>query len=201
MIINFLIIALTVLVSLYAWSNRELFDKLKLNPYMVVHRKEYFRVLGHGFLHADYTHLIFNMITLYFFGGIVEQVFIELFPLGKMLFILFYLLAIIVSSLPSIIKNRNNAYYNSIGASGAVSAVLFASILFVPNNEILMLPIPFPIPAYIFGVLYLLVSFYLSKKNMDNIGHDAHIAGALFGIIFPILLKPSILDFFINSVF
>ncbi len=201
MIINILLIALTVIVSLYAWNTPEIFNKLQLNPYMVVHRKEYFRVIGHGFIHADYPHLIFNMITLYFFGDIVEQVFIELFPFGNIFFILFYLLALIVSSIPAIIKHKNNAYYNAIGASGAVSAILFASILFVPHNEILILPIPFPIPAYIFGVLYLVISYYLSKKNMDNIGHDAHIAGAIFGIIFPIILKPQILNFFISKVF
>ncbi len=201
MVINIVIIGFTVLVSLYTWSNRELFDKLKLNPYMVVHRKEYFRLIGHGFLHADYTHLIFNMITLYFFGDIVEQVFASIFPLGNVLFVLFYLIAIIVSSIPSIIKHKNNQYYNSIGASGAVSAVLFASIIFAPHNKLLILPIPFPIPAYIFGGLYLLVSYYLSRKNMDNIGHDAHIAGAIFGIIFPIILKPELVSYFIYNVF
>ncbi len=201
MIINILIIVLTVLTSLYAWSNKEVFYKLKLNPYMVVHRREYFRLIGHGFIHADFTHLIFNMITLYFFGDIVEQIFSALFRFGNVIFIAFYLLAIIVSSVPSILKHKNNSYFNSIGASGGVSAVLFASILFMPKNSILILPIPIPIPAYIFGVIYLLVSFYLSKKNMDNIGHDAHIAGALFGILFPIILEPNVLGRFVDKLF
>ncbi len=201
MVINISIIVLTAIISFYAWSNQELFNKLKFNPYMVVHKKEYFRLIGHGFIHADYTHLIFNMITLFFFGDTVVEVFAGLFPFGKIIFILFYLLAIAISSIPSIIKHKNNMYYNSIGASGAVSAVLFASILFAPHSQLLIMPIPFPIPAYIFGVLYLVISFYLSKKNMDNIGHDAHIAGAIFGIIFPLILEPKLFDYFISKVF
>ncbi len=200
MILSFIIIALTVGTSIYAWKNDEVFNKLKLNPYMVIQRQEYARLLGHGFLHADYSHLIFNMFTLYFFGGFVERYFRVIFDNGNMIFILFYLIAIAVSSTPALIKHKNNHYYSAVGASGAISAVLFTSILLDPFLPIGFLLIPIRIPGFVFGILYIIISLYLSKKNMDNIGHDAHIAGAVFGIIFPIVLKPSLINHFINTI-
>lgn len=194
------IIILSSVVSIAAWQKNEIFDKLKLNPYMIVHKNEYQRIIGHGFIHVDWSHLIFNMITLYFFGDLVEQKFAEISNKGNLIYISFYLIAIAISSIPSILKNKNNHYYNSVGASGAVSAVLFASIIFMPKNELFIPPIPVPIPGYIFGILYLIVSHYLGKKNADNINHDAHITGAIFGIIFPIILKPSLINHFVNSI-
>ncbi len=201
MSMNTAIIILTALVSITAMQNNILFDKLKLNPYMLVHKKEYHRIIGHGLLHADWSHLIFNMITLYFFGDLVEHMFRGMYANGKLLYLIFYILALAVSSTTTIIKHKNNHYYNSVGASGAVSAVLFASIVFMPKKELLIFPIPIPIPGYIFGILYLIVSQYLSKKNVDNINHDAHISGAIFGMLFPVILKPWLAIHFIHSIF
>ncbi len=201
MSITFFIIILTSSVSIYAFNNRQLFDKFKLNPYMVVQRKEYIRIFTHALLHADWGHLIFNMLTLYFFGTLVEKYFILIFPAGKLLFILLYILGIIVSSIPSILKNKNNHWYNSVGASGAVSAVLFAGILFDPHMSIFIMFIPIPIPAFLFGIAYLVYSQYMTRQNKDNINHDAHFYGALFGFTFPILLKPALIGYFFTMLF
>ena len=201
MSITFFIIILTASVSIYAFNNRELFDKFKLNPYMVVNRKEYIRVFTHALLHADWGHLIFNMLTLYFFGGMVEKYFIMIFPAGKLLYVLLYILGILVSAIPTILKNKNNHWYNSVGASGAVSAVLFAGILFDPHMSIYIMFIPIPIPAFLFGIAYLVYSQYMSRQNKDNINHDAHFYGAVFGFSFPILLKPVLISYFFTMLF
>ncbi len=200
MSITIFIIILTALVTITAWRNRLVFDKLKLNPYMIVQKKEYLRIVGHAVLHIDWTHLIFNMITLYFFGEYVEYAMSEIFGYGKLVFIFLYILAAIVSSIPSILKHKNHHWYNSVGASGAVSAILFTSILLNPQNKLIVFPIPFPIPGYILGLGYLIVSHYLSKKNADNINHDAHITGAIFGFIFPLILEPQLFYLFINNL-
>jgi membrane associated rhomboid family serine protease len=184
-----------------AWKNRELFDKMKLNPYMVIHKKEYFRVIGHAFLHADWTHLIFNMITLLLFGKLVEQGLSLYFNNGMTLFMLLFLLGAIVSSIPTIVKHKNNHWYNAVGASGAVSAVLFAGIFFEPMMGIYLFLIPIPIPGIIFGIAYLAYSHYMSKKNTDNINHDAHFTGAIFGFIFPLTLKPALFELFVYKLF
>ncbi len=201
MSITFFIIILTSSVSIYAFNNRQLFDKFKLNPYMVVQRKEYIRIFTHALLHADWGHLIFNMLTLYFFGKLVEQYFIMIFPAGKLLFVLLYIIGIFVSSIPSILKNKNNHWYNSVGASGAVSAVLFAGILFDPHMSIFIMFIPIPIPAFLFGIAYLVYSQYMSRQNKDNINHDAHFYGAVFGFMFPVLLKPALIGYFFTMLF
>jgi membrane associated rhomboid family serine protease len=200
MSITLFIIIFTVLVTITAWRNREVFDKLKLNPYMIIHRKEYFRIVGHAVLHIDWTHLIFNMVTLYFFGEFVEQAMQVIFDYGKLLFILMYILAAIVSSLPSIAKHKNDHWYNSVGASGAVSAILFTSILLNPQNKLIVFPIPIPLPGYLLGLGYLVFSHYMSKKKSDNINHDAHITGAIFGFLFPLILKPQLFYLFINNL-
>lgn len=198
--ITIFIIFFTILVSALAFRNREIFDKLKLNPYMIIRKKEYLRVLGHAVIHVDWMHLVFNMFTLYFFGFDVEKKLGSYFQYPTTVFILLYVLAAIISSIPSIIKNKNNHWYNSVGASGAVSAVLFTSILLSPNNKLMIFPLPIPIPGYLLGLGYLIVAHYMSKKNNDNINHDAHITGALFGFIFPLLLKPDLLTLFINNL-
>jgi membrane associated rhomboid family serine protease len=200
MSITLFIIIFTALISVTAFRNRLVFDKLKLNPYMIVHRKEYFRILGHAVLHVDWTHLIFNMITLYFFGEFVEEALQVIFGYGKLIFILMYVLAAIISSLPSIAKHKNDHWYNSVGASGAVSAILFAGILFNPNMKMIIFPIPIPLPGYVLGLGYLIFSHFMSKKNADNINHDAHITGAIFGFLFPLILEPKLFNLFINNL-
>ncbi len=200
MSITLFIIIFTALISITAFSNREVFDKLKLNPYMIVKRKEYFRILGHAVIHVDWTHLIFNMITLYFFGEYVEEAMKVIFGYGKLVFIMMYVLAAIVSSLPSIAKHKNDHWYNSVGASGAVSAILFAGILLNPNMKMIVFPIPIPLPGYILGLGYLIFSHFMSKKNADNINHDAHITGAIFGFLFPLILEPKLFSLFIDNL-
>jgi membrane associated rhomboid family serine protease len=188
------------MVTIMAWQNRQLFDKLKMNPYMVVHKKEYFRLLSHALLHADWMHLIFNMLTLYFFGEFVEGGLKLYFDHGILLYILLFVIGAIVASIPSVLKNKNNHAYNSVGASGAVAAILFSGIFFEPKLGIYLFFIPIPIPGYLFGIAYLAYSHYMSRKNVDNINHDAHFAGAIFGFIFPVLLKPDLFNVFIYKL-
>ncbi len=200
MSITLFIIILTSLVSIAGFRNRELFDKLKLNPYLIIHKKEYFRVFSHAVLHADWTHLGFNMFTLYFFGSSAEKYFNHFFEHGKLMFVMLYIIGIIVSAIPSIIKHKNDHWYNSIGASGAVAAVLFASIFFDPRMGIYIFLIPIPIPGFVFGIAYLVYSQYMGKKNTDNINHEAHITGAIFGFLFPLVLNPGLFSIFWNGL-
>ncbi len=201
MSITLFIIILTSSISIYAFNNPVLFNKFKMNPYMIIHRKEYIRILTHAFLHADWGHLIFNMLTLWFFGGMVEQYFIMIFPAGRLMYILLYVLGIFISAIPGIIKNKDFHAYNAVGASGAVSAVLFAGILFDPHMSIFIMFIPIPIPAFLFGIAYLAYSQYMSRRGGDNIAHDAHFMGAVFGFLFPIVLKPDLINYFFAMLF
>lgn len=189
--ITYIIIAITCLVSYQAFNNQELFEKLSFKPYKVIHDKEYYRLITNGFVHADWTHLFFNMLTLYFFGRTQEQIFTAVN--GEMSFILFYLLSIPASSLISLFNPR----YSAIGASGAVNAVLFSFILINPFSTIYVFVIP--IKAILFAILFLIYSSYMAKKNMDNIGHEAHISGAIFGVLFTILTLPNVINHFISQ--
>lgn len=200
MSITIFIIILIVLISITAWQNKALFDKLKLNPYMVYHKKEYFRIVSHSLLHADWMHLIFNMLTLYFFGEFVEGGLNLYFKSGFLLFILLFFLGAVISSIPSVLKHKNDQWYNSVGASGAVAAILFAGIFFEPKLGIYIFFIPIPIPGYLFGIAYLAYSHYMSRKNTDNINHDAHFAGAIFGFLFPLMLKPDLFNIFLYKL-
>lgn len=193
--ITYIIIAITCLVSYQAFNNQELFEKLSFKPYKVVHNKEYYRLITNGFVHADWTHLFFNMLTLYFFGRTQEQIFTA--KNGEMSFILFYLLSIAASSLISLFKYKDDPRYSAIGASGAVNAVLFSFILINPFSTIYVFVIP--IKAILFAILFLIYSSYMAKKNMDNIGHEAHISGAIFGVLFTILTLPNVINHFISQ--
>jgi membrane associated rhomboid family serine protease len=193
--LTIIIIIITAVISISSFSNYNVFSKLQFNAYQVYHRKEWYRLLSHGFIHADWMHLIFNMISLFIFGSIVE-VYLD----SKVLFIFFYLSAIITASLPTLIKQKDNAWYNSVGASGGVSAMVFASILFNPLNKLLVFMIPIPIRAVIFGILYLWYSHYMSKHGHDNINHSAHFIGAIYGFAFPILINPGFFMDFIYQI-
>ena len=171
-----------------------------LNPYQISHQGQYYRLLTSGFLHADWGHLLFNMLSLYFFGRFMEQVFGLLFGAsGPVYLIGFYLLAILVSDIPSFLKHRNNPGYNSLGASGGVSAIVFAGILFSPLTDI-CLYFTFCIPGFIFGVLYLGYSYYESRRGVSRVNHDAHFYGALFGVVFMILVYPPVLPRFFEQI-
>ncbi|HYC83772.1 MAG TPA: rhomboid family intramembrane serine protease [Chryseosolibacter sp.] len=197
MYITYIIIAITSGVSLYALKNQDLLAKLLMNPYVAQKRNEYHRFITSGFVHLDHAHLIFNMISLYFFGVAVEVVFGAYFgELGNVYFILLYLLGIIASDIPSYLKNKNNPRYNSLGASGGVAAVIFAFIIFRPLDDI-YLYFAMPVPGFILGTLYIIFSWYQGRKSNDNINHDAHLYGALFGLLFCIVIYPaSVVNFF-----
>ena len=200
MSITIILIIITVITSIIAWSNPERLSKWVMNPYIVSRKKEYYRFISSGFVHNDYVHLLFNMITLYFFGDAIEQVFGYFFGMtGLIYFLGLYFMGMVVADIPSFIKYRNYAGYNSLGASGAVSAVVFSSILFRPTAKIYVY-YAIGIPGFIFGILYLLYSYYQGKRMADNVNHDAHLYGALFGLVFSIAVYPSVLGSFIRQI-
>lgn len=197
--LTIVIVAITVLVSWLAFNNRALLERLILWPPAVERRKQYDRLLTHGFIHADWMHLLFNMITLWSFGSAVERVFSEwITPVG---FVLFYLSAIVVAILPTYLSHRHDPNYRSLGASGGVSAVLFAFILFDPWSKLIIFPIPVPIPAFLFALLYVAYSIWMDRRGRDNVNHSAHLWGAAYGVLFTVLLEPRILGHFTQTLF
>ncbi|WP_338874392.1 rhomboid family intramembrane serine protease [Spirosoma sp. SC4-14] len=201
MSVTLIIILATVGISIWAWNDYSVMNRWIMNPSQVARRGQYYRFVTSGFLHADWGHLIFNMISLYAFGGLMEQVFSSLFGRnGALFYIGFYLLAIIISDIPTFLKYRKDSSYNSLGASGGVSAIIFAAILISPLTKIYLFFIPIGIPGFIFGPLYLLYSAYESRRGVGNVNHDAHIYGALFGVLFIILVYPPVLPQFIDQI-
>ena len=192
---------ITIITSIIGFRDDNFFYKLQLNPYRLVHNKEYHRLFTHALLHADWAHLIINIIVFISFGEGLLQYFTFYFgSSASLIFVLLYILAVATSSFYSIYQNKNNPNYNAIGASGAVSAVVFANIFFNPWHKIGLYGV-IPIPGILFALLYLGYSYYMSKKSYDNIGHEAHFYGALVGFLFPILLKPELFQLFINQIF
>ena len=186
------IIVVTGLVSWLAFSNEKLLQRLLLWPPAVTRGRQFHRFLTYGFVHGDFMHLAFNMITLYFFGRLMEGFYGDyLGPLG---FVGFYLSALVVSALPSYLRHRNDPEYATLGASGAVSAVLFAFILLQPWQIIYVYVIP--VPAIIYAVLYVGYSIYAERKQADHINHSAHLAGAVYGVLFTVLMEPRVLGHF-----
>ncbi|GAB1403975.1 MAG: rhomboid family intramembrane serine protease [Lentimicrobiaceae bacterium] len=199
--ITYIIIALTAIISILAFNNAHLFHALVFNPYMIDSRKQGYRFLSYALLHADWMHLLVNMFVLLSFGKSVEGSYLALFGIkGIYLYALLYIGGVLLSTTPAYAKHRNNPAYSAVGASGAVSAVLFASIIIHPLASIRFLFIPFNIPAFVFGILYLIYSAYMAKRGRDNIGHDAHFWGAVFGLVFTLLLKPSLAIGFLNQL-
>ena len=188
----------TVGITIWAFNDRQLLQKLIMSPYAVVHEKQWWRVVTHAFIHANWMHLIFNMIALWSFGVAVEQYFSMITNIPHEQFYLMYFGAIIFSSIPDL-KKRNNPNYLSLGASGGVSAVIFAAIFFQPWSLIYIFFLP--CPGIIFGALYLIYCSYMSKQGgNDHINHDAHFYGSIFGFIYPLLLNPSLLQYFIQRL-
>jgi len=201
MIITWVIIIITCAVSIPAFSNGVLFSNLKFNPYIIKETRQWHRFFTYGVLHADWTHLIVNMFVLYSFGEQVEFMMRYYFGAkGLLYFVLLYVGAIFLSVVPSFEKHKNDSWYNAVGASGAVSAVLFSSIFLLPGSKIMLLFFPVPMPAPVFGILYLFFSAYMARKGTDNIGHDVHLWGALFGSVFTIAIKPELFMIFINQL-
>ena len=196
MFATYTIIAVTVLVSMLAFSRPTMLMEFVMNPYKVKTQNQYYRFVTSGFIHQDHMHLIMNMLSLYFFGRIIEVTFRNIFgDWGVVYYILLYVLAIIVSDVPSYFKKRNQPNYNSLGASGGVAAIIFAFIIFYPLDDI-CLYFALCLPGFILGTAYIIYSYYQGKKANDNINHDAHLYGAAFGFIFCVVMyPPSIVNF------
>jgi membrane associated rhomboid family serine protease len=194
--------AITALVSYKAFQDSSLKWRFMFNAYEIKRKKEWYRFFSHGLIHADWVHLGLNIYVLYLFGGTVETSFVAQFGLVKGIvnYLLLYIGGLAVSSFYSYAKHQDNTHYNALGASGAVSAVVFASIALFPMKELGIILIPFYIPGVIFGALYLLYSNYMAKKQMDNIGHDAHFWGALFGFVITFVFNPDLLSSFVNQI-
>ncbi|MBS1615051.1 MAG: rhomboid family intramembrane serine protease [Bacteroidetes bacterium] len=182
------LVLVTVLLSIAAFNDNRLADKLILWPAKMNRPGEYYRLLTSGFIHADWMHLLFNMFTLFFIGRAVEQAFL-MYGLTPWLYVLMYLAGIVVASLPSFLRKRNNPYYRSLGASGGVAAVLFSLVYFAPWAELYIYFLP--VPNIVFAILYLIYSVYMSKRGNSTINHDAHFWGAIFGFVFTLLIEPS----------
>lgn len=201
MSITLIIIIITALVSYKCFNDRVLFSKLMYNPYLVERQNDWKRILTHGFIHADTTHLFFNMFSFYLFGEYLEAKFEDYFGfLGKVYFVLLYLGAIVAASIKTFFQHKDNPSYNAVGASGAVSAVVFAFILINPTIKLGFFFVPPFLPGWIFALLYLAYSQYMSKKQMDNVGHEAHIWGAIFGLVYTAAIKPDLVMSFMDKI-
>lgn len=195
------IILLTVVVSVAAFYQSDVMTRLQFNAYRVYHHNEYHRMVTHAFLHGNWEHLLINMLVFWSFGTSVERFFrLNFGSVGSYYFLLLYFGAVIFSSLWSLVRHKNNYYYNAVGASGGVSAILFAAIFFSPWSKIYFFGL-LPIPGIVFALGYLYYSYRMSLRARDNIGHEAHFTGALFGFVLPILLRPSLFMDFINKLF
>ncbi|MDG1279433.1 MAG: rhomboid family intramembrane serine protease [Algoriphagus sp.] len=190
--ITVLLIILTAGISIYGFSKPEFLHRWMFIPYQIKKKGQWDRFVTSGFIHKDYIHLLFNMFTFYFFGGVVEQVLAYRFGpiLGGVVFVLFYILGIVISGIPTYLKNQDNSYYRALGASGGTSATVFASIIILPLSDICLFGI-ICLPGFILGGLFLIYSYFKGKNQDDAINHDAHLYGAIFGIMFILIISPS----------
>lgn len=201
--LTILIVISTAIISILSFQKYDLFSRLAFEPYLIKEKKQYFRFISHTFVHADWIHLIVNMLVFFSFGNYVEN---ELGSIqgdasmlsGTIVFLLLYFGGAIIASVPTYFKHKNNPDYISVGASGAVSAILFTSIFLNPLDKVYFYGV-LPIPGIVFGILYLIYSSYMARKGNDNINHDAHFWGAVYGFLFPILIEPSLIKDFFNE--
>lgn len=204
--ITILILIITCVISFTAFSNQKVLDDLIFYPPAISNRNQWYRFVTNGFIHADIAHLAFNMLSFYLFGEYVEKFFNALLQeKGRAMFLAMYLTGLIVCLIPTYLQNRNNYHYRSLGASGAVSAVVFAGIFLEPTIKIGLFILPLIIPGFVFGPLYLALSVYMAKRSGDNVNHSAHFWGAVWGVVFVIVSFSFLTDFnpitnFINEV-
>ncbi len=188
------IFAVTIAISFMAFSSDWIYENFILHPASVYRGKNLYTLITSGFIHADLMHLFFNMFTFYFFAFTLEA------TLGHWQFTMLYLVSMVLADLPSVAKHKDNYNYRSLGASGAISAVIFSYIMFNPLAGMYLMMIPVAIPAIVFGVLYLVYCSYASKKQLGNINHDAHLFGAIAGIMITIILQPHVLGDFVHQI-
>ena len=203
--ITLIIVIITSLVSIAAFRKHELLYRFDLSPYNIVQKNQYYRIFTHAFLHTDYVHLGINMLVFYSFGTGIERIFAELenqgvIFSGTFFYLLLYVASIALSSITTVIRYRNDEHYSAVGASGAVSAIVFTYIFFAPLQKIYFYMV-LPIPGIVFGILYLVYSSYMSRRNKDNINHAAHFWGAVVGFLYPILLRPELFRVFLQNLF
>lgn len=196
-----ILIAITVAVSYAAFKSPKLMDRLQFNASKIYYKKEYHRLITHAFVHASWEHLFVNMIVLFSFGTAIEVYFKELFGNRNIIYyFLLYFGGILVSNIYALIKHHKNYFYNAVGASGAVSSILFTAIFFDPWKNVYFFGL-LGFPGIAFAALYLVYSYIMSQKKKDNVAHDAHFLGALYGFIFPILLDSRLLETFLDKLF
>jgi membrane associated rhomboid family serine protease len=188
--ITLIIVIVTAIVSFNAFSNQDLMDKLIFYPPAVSEHKQWYRFISCGFIHADIGHLVFNIYSFYMFGGTVEDAFKDIFgSMGLLLYIILYLSSLVICLLPTYFKHKDNYYYRSLGASGAVSAIVFVFMMLFPVANLGLIFIPFvKAPAFLFGLIYLAITYFLDRRSGSRINHSAHFWGALYGIAFLIVM-------------
>jgi len=189
------ILVVTIIVSVIGLGSPKVIERSLLRPYLVAHGSGYWGLLTSGFVHANVAHMIFNLITLYSFGFRLEG------AIGSFNFVALYFAALLISGIGTCFKHRNDPAYASLGASGAILGVLFASIVYFPRQSLYILPLPVPIPAPLFAVGYLAYSWYSSRQAKGQINHDAHIFGALTGLAFVLVTDPTTFSNVVRSFF
>lgn len=189
-----LIFIFTIITSIYAFNDPTLFGKFMLHPYSVSRRYKIYTLITSGLIHSNWMHLLFNMIAFFSFAFSLERM------MGSWQFGALYFVSLVLSDIPSVFKHKDDMWYNSLGASGAISAVLFGFVLFQPFSTMYIMPLPIPIWAIVFAPLYLVYCVYAAKQGRDNIAHDAHFFGALSGLILTVLLTPGIIPHFLAQI-
>lgn len=199
--ITYALIIIIGIVTYYTWQRPEVHQRLILNPYQAFQRKQYDRLLTSGFVHNNGIHLFLNLFTLYFFGGAIEKIFFIYFgTIGNIYYVILFLSAIIIANVPTFLKHKSQPSYNSLGASGGVSALVLAFILFDPLRDLCLYAV-LCLPGYILGAVFIAYSIIMGKRGQDNINHDAHLFGALYGLLFIIVLRPATLQSFLETLF
>lgn len=199
--ITYLLIGVQVILSIMAFRDPILKFRMIFSPSIIRHRQEYFRFLTSGFIHADYLHLFFNMWALFLFGQPVEEFLVSYYGFkGTYFFLLLFISGVVMANLPDYWLKRYQPSYLSLGASGGVSSVVFASILLSPLTKLIIFPIPVPMPAWVFAILYTAYSVYMERRQMDHVNHLAHVIGGIWGIVFMTLLEPALLPAFLQQI-